>query len=105
MIPQDLAQGAANDLEISANAMPKLIAAHALEDLAFFVDELGALHIGTRRNNRVMNPHLLDNLQRRPAHIDLIAANQQVRRSFHDSRIKSVTLQPIGGSETCGSGA
>jgi hypothetical protein len=77
MILQDLTQGAANDLQISTNAMPKLVPAHALDDVAFFVDELRALHIGTRRNNRVMNPHLLDNLPRRPAHIDFIAANQQ----------------------------
>jgi len=56
MILQDLTQGAANDLEISTNAMPKVIPAHAFDDVAFFVDELGALHIGTRRNNSVMNP-------------------------------------------------
>jgi hypothetical protein len=105
MIPQDLTQGAANDLEISTNAMPKFIPAHALEDVAFFVDELRALHIGTRHNNRVMNPHLLDNLQRRPAHIDLIAADQQGWRPLHDSRIIPVALQPICGSESCGSGA
>jgi hypothetical protein len=105
MISQDLTQGAANDLEIATNAMPKVIPAHALEDVAFFVDELRALHIGTRRNNRVMNPHLLDNLQCRPAHIDLIAADQQGWRPFHDSRTIPVTLQPMGGSESCGSGA
>ena len=76
MIPQDLTQGAANDLEISTDAMPEFIPAHALEDVAFFVDKLRALHIGTRRNNGVVNSHLLDNLQRRSAHIDLITANQ-----------------------------
>src|SRR5262249_58470207 len=82
----------------------RCIPAHALKDVAFFVDELGAVHVGTRRDNRVTNPHLLDNLQGRPTHIDLIAANQQVRRPFHDRRIKSVTLQPISDSESCGSG-
>jgi hypothetical protein len=104
MISQDLAQRAANDLEISSNTMPKLISPHALDDRALFVDRLGALHIGTCRNNRVMNSHLLDNVQRRPAHIDLIAANQQVRCPFHDSRSKPVTLQPICGGESCGPG-
>ena len=40
MIPQDLTQGAAKDLEISTNATPKLLPAHALENVAVFVDEL-----------------------------------------------------------------
>jgi hypothetical protein len=62
MIPQDLTQCAANDLDISAKAMPKVIPAHPINDIAFFVDEYGALHIGMRRNNRVMNPHLPENL-------------------------------------------
>ena len=103
MIPQDLTQSAANDLDISANAMPKVIPAHPIDDIAFFIDEQGALHIGMCRNNGVMNPHLPENLQSRPAHIDLIAANQQGRRPLHDGRTKPVAPQPIGGSESCGS--
>jgi len=92
MILQDLTQGTANDLEISTNAMPKVIPAHAFDDVAFFIDELGALHIGSRCNNGVMNPHLLDYLQRGASHIDLIAADQQGRCPFDDSRIKAATL-------------
>ena len=37
MIPQDLTQCAANDLNISANAMPKVIPAHPINDITFFV--------------------------------------------------------------------
>jgi hypothetical protein len=62
MIPQDLTQSAANDLDISAQAMPKVIPAHPIHDLACFIDEYGTLHIGMRRNNRVMNSHLPENL-------------------------------------------
>jgi hypothetical protein len=62
MIPQDLTQSAANDLDIFAHAMPKVIPAHPINDLAFFIDEHGTLHIGMRRNNRVMNSHLPENL-------------------------------------------
>src|SRR5262249_38995607 len=105
MVPQDLTQCAANDLDISASAMPKVIPAHTINDFAFFVDEYGPLHIGMRRNNGVMNPHLPENLQCRPAHIDLIAADQQRRCPLHDGRTIPVAPQPIGGSESCGSGA
>jgi hypothetical protein len=62
MIPQDLTQCAANDLDVSANAMPEVISAHPIDDIARFIDEHGALHVGMRRNNRVMNPHLPENL-------------------------------------------
>jgi hypothetical protein len=75
MIPQDLTQCAANDLDVSANAMPGVISAHPIDDIARFIDEHGALHVGMRRNNRVMNPHLPENLEGRPAHVNLIAAN------------------------------
>jgi hypothetical protein len=63
--------------------MPKVIPAHPINDIAFFIDEYGALHIGMRSNNRVKNPHLPENLQCRSAHIDLIATNQQGRRPLH----------------------
>jgi len=62
MIPQDLTQCAANDLDVSANAMPKVLPAHPINDIARFIDEYGALHIGMRRNNCVMNAHLPENL-------------------------------------------
>src|SRR5262249_41376530 len=62
LIPQDLTQGAANDLDVSAHAMPEVIPAHPLDDIARFIDEHGALHVGMRRNNRVLNPHLPENL-------------------------------------------
>jgi hypothetical protein len=62
VIPQDLTQRAADDLDISADAMPKVIPAHPINDVAFFVDEDGTLHVGMRRNDRVMNPHLPEDL-------------------------------------------
>jgi ATP dependent DNA ligase-like protein len=105
MIPQDLTQCAANDLDIFSPAMPKVIPAHPIDNIALFIDEYGSLHIGMRRNNGVMNPHLPENLQSRPAHIDLITANQQRRRPLHDGRAKPIAPQPIGGGESCGSGA
>src|SRR5262245_49240935 len=104
MISQDLTQCATNDLEISANAMPEVIAAHSINDTALFIDEEGPLHIGMRRNNRVMHPHLPENLQRRPAHIDLVAADQQRGRPLHDGRTMAVAPQPVGGSKSCGPG-
>jgi hypothetical protein len=105
MIPQDLTQCAANDLDVSANAMPEVIPAHPLDDMARLIDEYGALHVGMRRNHRVMNPHLPENLERRPAHVNLIAANQQGRRPLHDGRTVPVAPQPIGGGEPGGPGA
>src|SRR5262249_9500489 len=75
MIPQNLTQCAAKDLEISADAMPKVVPTHSLDNIAFLVHEYGALHIGMSRNSGVMNAHLLENLQSRPAHVDLIAAH------------------------------
>jgi hypothetical protein len=85
--------------------MPKVIPAHSIDNIAFFIDEYGALHVGMRRDNGVMNRHLPKNLQRCPAHIDLIASNQQGRRSLYNGRVKPVAPQPIGGSKTCRAGA
>jgi hypothetical protein len=62
MILQNLAQCAANDLDISANAMPKIIPAHPIDDIALLVNEYRPLHIGMRRNNRIVNPHLPENV-------------------------------------------
>jgi hypothetical protein len=62
MIPQDLTQRAADDLDVSATAMPKVIPAHPVDDIAFFIDEQGALHVGVRRNDGVMSPHLPEDL-------------------------------------------
>src|SRR5262249_25493315 len=105
MILQDLTQCAANDLDISADAVSKVIPAHPIDDIAFFIDEYGTLHIGMRSNYRVMNPHLPEDLQRRPAHVDLIAAKQQGRRPLHDGQTIPVVQQPMGSRESCGSGA
>lgn len=39
MIFQDLTQCAANDLDITADTMPKAIPTHPINDMAFFIDE------------------------------------------------------------------
>jgi hypothetical protein len=105
MVLKDLTQCAANDLDISANTMPKVIPAHSINNIAFFIDKYSALHVGARCNNVVMNLHLPENLQRGPAHIDLIASDQQGWRSLYNGRPKPVAPQPIGGSKTCRAGA
>jgi hypothetical protein len=85
--------------------MPKVIPAHSIDDIAFLVDQDGALHIGMCGNHGVMNPHQAEHLQCRAAHIDLVTPNHQGRRPLHDGRFVPVAFQPVGGSESCGPSA
>src|SRR5262245_52703390 len=87
---QDLAEVAANDLDITADTMAEVIAAHAIDDVAILIDEHGALHIGVGGDNRVMNAQRPEHLQRCAAHVDLVSAYNKGRSPLHNGRLKTV---------------
>jgi hypothetical protein len=86
LLHQDLAQVAAHDLEVPAAPVSELVAAHLADDVAVAIDQLGATHLRTRLDDRVMRIHPVRDVERRPAHVDLVPTCPQRRRSIDDGR-------------------
>jgi hypothetical protein len=72
-VHQDLTQSPANDLQILADAMSELIPAHSIDDFPLSIDEQCALHVGACCKDGIMDAHSPQNLQGRPAYVDLVA--------------------------------
>lgn len=80
--------------------MAKFVAGHAVDDLALAVDEQGALHLRARRHDGVMRPSPAQNVERRPAHVDLVPAGHKRCGALDDGRGEPVAAQPVGARQT-----
>ena len=72
--------------------MAKFIAGHPVDDVALAVDEKGALHLGTRRDDGIVRSHPAQDVERRPAHVDLVAARHKRRGALE-------AAQPVSGRQ------
>jgi hypothetical protein len=102
---QDLAQRAADDLEVLAHPMAEVVAGHPVDDIALAVDEQGALHLRARGHDGVMRPGPAQDVERRPAHVDLVPAGHERRGALDDGRGEPVAAQPVGGRQTGDAGS
>jgi len=100
VITQDLTQETTNDFQVVPYSMPKLIATHFVQDGTVTIDEYRPLHIRAFGNDGVMDVHASEDLQRCAAHIDLVPACDEARRSFDDCGREPIALQPIGSGQS-----
>jgi hypothetical protein len=75
--------------------VPELVAAHLADDVAVAIDQLGATHLRTRLDDRVMRIHPAQDVKRRPAHVDLVPTRRQRCRSLDDGRVEAVAAKPV----------
>ena len=80
--------------------MAKFIAGHPVDDVALAVDEKGALHLGTRRDDGIVRSHPAQDVERRPAHVDLVAAGHKKWGALDDGWSEPIAAQPVSGRQT-----
>src|SRR5262249_20917025 len=102
---QDSTQGAAHDLEVVADSVAEVIAAHSTDDVAVPVDEECGLHLRACRNDLVMDSRAPENLEGAPAHVDLVTPHHQGVGSLDNGRHEPVAPEPVGRRQPGGPGS